>query len=212
MSIQTRSSKFIAIIIGVVLTLALLVATGWAWASGAFNPPPTSAQTTPHATAATAPPPTRVPAQDSSSQNESSPTQSPSPATAAQCEDLALEAAQIMTTWNARGDFNQTSSELRARHLMVPDRAAQVQAPERPATGSEWLTAAERHATSEPTLELNKAIESDPDHPTISVIATWRWKAPGHNDLVSPERRAFFFTCTEHNGQLKINDYTWQGL
>lgn len=123
-----------------------------------------------------------------------------------------MEAAEIMTTWNARKDFNQTASELRARHLMIPARAKQVQAPKRPVTGPEWLTAAERNATSKPTLELNKAIESDPDHPTISVIATWRWESPNHNDLVSDERRVFFYTCTRHNGQLKINDYTWSGM
>lgn len=212
MSIQTRSTKFIAIIIGVVLTLALLVAAGFAWATGAFGPPPTSAQTNPHATAATPPAASQRPTpQPSISASPSTAPASSSPAHT-QCEDLAMEAAEIMTTWNAREDFNQTASELRARHLMIPDRAAQVQAPERPATGSEWLTAAERHATSKPTLEPNKAIESDPDHPTISVIATWRWESPHHNDLVSSERRVFFFTCTQHKGQLKINDYTWQGL
>ncbi|ALD65342.1 hypothetical protein AFL94_17045 [Arthrobacter sp. LS16] len=65
-----------------------------------------------------------------------------------------------------------TAAELRARPLMTPERAKEVIAPERPATGVEWLTAAEKNATSKPTVKL---MTEHHEQDTIAVTATWQW-------------------------------------
>lgn len=89
----------------------------------------------------------------SSSGSESSHSQGHATEDPAKVE-LAKQAATIMTTWNPSKDFNRTAAELCARSLMTPERAKEVIAPERPATGVEWLTAAEKNATSKPTAKL----------------------------------------------------------
>lgn len=122
-------------------------------------------------------------------------------------EQVALEAARLMTTWTPAADLNRTAAELRARHLMTEPRAAQVIAPERPATGTEWLTAAEREATSVPTVELNKATELSEDG--ISVTATWTWDSPDDGDIPSErgtQPRIYYFEFTEDN---EIHDYSY---
>ncbi|GAA1677658.1 hypothetical protein GCM10010977_29140 [Citricoccus zhacaiensis] len=122
-------------------------------------------------------------------------------------QQIALEAARIMTTWTPDEDLNRTAAELRARTLMTKERAAAVIAPERPATGVEWLEAAERGATSVPNVELNYATESS--ETGVSVTATWTWNAPDGSDI--PEEpgtqpRRYYFEFTEEN---KIHDYSY---
>ncbi|QCU79616.1 hypothetical protein E7744_14970 (plasmid) [Citricoccus sp. SGAir0253] len=141
------------------------------------------------------------------------PTVTPSPAAATSApalterEGLALEAARIMTTWTPAEDHNRTAAEQRARHLMTSQRAKAVIAPERPATGSEWLEAAERGATSSPTVELNTATElSDTG---VSVTATWTWDSPDGSEIPTDpaiQPRIYFFEFTEDN---EIHDYTY---
>lgn len=124
-------------------------------------------------------------------------------------EAVAVEAATVMTTWDPNEDFNQTSAELRAADLMTDERADQIVAPERPATGTEWLEAADAGATSEPNVEINKGTESD----VVSVIATWVWiDSDGHVVSNPNERRAFYFDFEQVDGELLISDYQWESL
>lgn len=121
-------------------------------------------------------------------------------------EAMALDAAEIMTTWQAAEDFNQTVAEQRATHLMTDERAEAITLPDRPASGSEWREAAEREATSQPHAELMPYTEGD----SIAVHVTWRWTSPEHNPLSGGERR-FYFTFTEDDqGEPLIHDYTWE--
>lgn len=122
-------------------------------------------------------------------------------------QQIALEAARIMTTWTPAKDLNRTAAELRAQPLMTTDRAEAVIAPERPATGAEWLEAAERGATSVPTVELNHATELT--DAGVSVTATWSWDSPDGSDI--PEEpgtqpRRYHFEFTEEN---QIHDYSY---
>lgn len=124
-------------------------------------------------------------------------------------EAIALEAAEIMTTWDPNEDFNQTAAELRATDLMTDELADQITAPERPATGTEWLEAAEANATSDPTVEVNQGTESE----VVSVIATWTWTTPeGQTVFTADERRAFYFAFEEIDGEVLITDYSWESL
>lgn len=124
-------------------------------------------------------------------------------------EAVALEAATMMTSWDPNEDFNQTSAELRATELMTDERANQITAPERPATGTQWLEAAEAGATSEPRVEVNEGTESD----VISVIATWVWlDADGHVVSNPDDRRVFYFDFEHVDGELLIRDYQWESL
>ncbi|PRZ12080.1 hypothetical protein BCL67_1251, partial [Nesterenkonia sandarakina] len=72
-------------------------------------------------------------------------------------EELGMEVAEIMTTWDPNEDFNRTAAEMRAADLMTEELADSITAPERPATGAEWLDAAEAGATSQPTATPNRA-------------------------------------------------------
>ncbi|MGO2123718.1 hypothetical protein [Glutamicibacter arilaitensis] len=83
--------------------------------------------------------------------------------------ELAKQAATIMTAWNPNKDFNRTAAELRARRLMTSERAKEVIAPERPTTGVEWLTAAEKKATSKPTVKL---MTDHHEQDTVAVMST----------------------------------------
>lgn len=154
-------------------------------------------------TTTTEPTPTETPAE------EPEPTPDIDPDDRETLEALALEAATIMTTWDPNEDFNQTAAELRAADMMTEDRADQIVAPERPATGTEWLEAAQVEATSEPTVEVNQGTESE----VVSVIATWTWTDPeGQTVATSDERRAFYFAFEEIDGDILITDYSWESL
>lgn len=119
-------------------------------------------------------------------------------------QQTALEAARIMTTWNPSEDMTRTDAELRAKHLMSQDRAAAITAPQRPASGADWLAAAQAGATSSPTVEINHATEG----PGVSVTATWEWTTPDGQTLPATEenRRIYFFHFNDHG---QIDDYTY---
>lgn len=117
--------------------------------------------------------------------------------------ELAKQAATIMTTWNPAKDFNRTAAELRARPLMTPERAKEVIAPERPATGVEWLTAAEKNATSKPTVKL---MTEHHEQNTIAVTATWQWVTKGGESWAGEGKQTFFFSFTDKE-PYKIRDY-----
>lgn len=117
--------------------------------------------------------------------------------------ELAKQAATIMTTWNPTKDFNRTAAELRARPLMTPERAKEVIAPERPATGVEWLTAAEKNATSKPTVKL---MTEHHEQNTIAVTATWQWVTKGGESWAGGGKQTFFFSFTDKE-PYKIRDY-----
>jgi hypothetical protein len=90
---------------------------------------------------------------------------------------------------------------------MTAERAKAVTAPERPATGPEWLEAAERGATSVPTAELNHATELTDTG--VSVNATWIWDSPDGSDIPAEpgtQPRIYYFEFTEDN---HIHDYTY---
>lgn len=129
-----------------------------------------------------------------------------------QWEILAVEAAEIMTTWTPAEDFNQTEAEFRAAHLMTDERAEEITAPERPTTGTEWLQAQEAGATSEPRVKVNRATSNE----VVSVEATWEWVNPGGSSLSeSPQRRIFYFNFEEDpdDGEaFLISDYSWETI
>ncbi|MFF5794547.1 hypothetical protein ACFY5D_21095 [Paeniglutamicibacter sp. NPDC012692] len=120
---------------------------------------------------------------------------------------LALEAAKIMTTWNPAKDFNRTDAEMRARKLMTAERAKEVIAPERPATGEEWLNAAAKKATSQPTVKIETAHH---EQNSIAVNATWQWVTADGETWAGEGKTTFFFTFTD-KAPYQIRDYTASG-
>ncbi|WP_300345586.1 hypothetical protein [Nesterenkonia sp.] len=124
-------------------------------------------------------------------------------------EALAIEAAEIMTTWDPNEDFNQTEAELRAAHLMTDEMAESIIVPARPSTGPDWIEAAAAGATSRPSVEVNHATSDE----VISVEATWVWITDDGTVTSNPrERRIFFFSFTEIDGELLISDYSWESV
>ena len=117
--------------------------------------------------------------------------------------ELAKQAATIMTTWDPNKDFNRTAAERRARKLMTSERAKEVIAPERPATGVEWLNAAEEEATSKPTVKL---MTDHHEQDTVAVTATWQWVAKNGASWAGEGKQTFFFTFTDTE-PYKIRDY-----
>ncbi|WP_190264507.1 hypothetical protein [Glutamicibacter nicotianae] len=123
--------------------------------------------------------------------------------------ELAKQAATIMTIWNPNKDFNRTAAEMRARKLMTSGRAKEVIAPERPATGVEWLTAAEKKATSKPTVKL---MTEHHEQDTVAVTATWQWVTKDGESWAGEGKQTFFFTFTDTDTDTdtepyKIRDY-----
>ena len=180
------------------LTLAAGLVTGVAGCTPASTETETSSAP---AVAPTMASPT-APAPSSSGDNASSHSQSQATEDPAKVE-LAKQAATIMTTWNSTKDFNRTAAELRARPLMTPDRAKEVIAPKRPATGVEWLSAAEKNATSKPTVKL---MTEHHEQDTIAVTATWQWVTKDGESWAGEGKQTFFFTFTDTE-PYKIRDY-----
>ncbi|MGO3764469.1 hypothetical protein [Glutamicibacter arilaitensis] len=117
--------------------------------------------------------------------------------------ELAKQVATIMTTWDPNKDFNRTAAEMRARKLMTSERAKEVIAPERPATGVEWLTAAEKKATSKPTVKL---MTDHHEQDTVAVTVTWQWVTKDGESWAGEGKQTFFFTFTDTE-PYKIRDY-----
>lgn len=164
---------------------------------------PASTDTEPSATPTIASPSAPAPSStESSSGGESSDAHGQVTEDPAKIE-LAKQAATIMTTWDPNKDFNRTAAELRARKLMTPERAKEVIAPERPATGVEWLTAAEKKATSQPTVKL---MSEHHEQNTIAVTATWQWVTQDGESWAGDGKQTFFFTFTDSK-PYKIRDY-----
>lgn len=159
--------------------------------------------------------PTQQPAQSSAPATSApatatmapAPTSTSASATVTKQQALALEAARIMSTWDAAKDFNRTASEKRAAHLIRPDRAAAIEAPERPASGLDWQAAVKAKARSLPTVTLSKDMEGD----YTAVNASWQWQAEDGSTFIGTEKRVYYFTFTPGDDP-KINDYTYDEI
>ena len=138
--------------------------------------------------------------------DEDQPQTEPQPTQQTDFEAEALTAAELMTTWTPAEDFNRTDAELRATHLMTEELANSITAPERPATGQEWLDAAEANATSQPTVEVNNY--TDTEHGTVSVFASWEWIAESGETLPNEEQERIYYFAFNDQGQ--IHDYTYE--
>lgn len=143
---------------------------------------------------------------DDTSSSGDSVTEPSSTPTTQDVEATAVEAAEIMTTWTPHEDFNRTAAEQRAEHLMTDDRADQIVAPEREASGEGWRTAADQNATSRPSVQLNNQTETQDG--MVSVFASWQWITDDGEVLgTGPQERIYYFTFDD---QGKIHDYTYE--
>lgn len=190
-------------ILGAIVLVLAAAATSFALVLTAANDEPQDPSTT---AAAPSEEPTDEAAPDDSQPPAS---QAPDPAGADReaMEALAIEAAEIMTTWDSIEDLNATEAEERAADLMTKDRADRITVPERPNTSAEWNAAAEQKATSEPHVQINTGTEND----VVSVQAEWVWTTDeGHVVAHGEDRRIYYFEFTEEGGELQISDYTWE--
>ena len=154
-----------------------------------------------------------TPAPASASMSTSTPTPTPtagplSYAPASKAEEVAVEAARIMTTWKPAEDLDESASAPRAAHLMTPARAKKIIVSDRGTSTPEWVAAAEGHWTSEPDVAI--VPDSDPD--AIYVNVTWTWREPGGKTHDGQTRRQFVFQMTDDQENPQISDYTWQNL
>ena len=121
-------------------------------------------------------------------------------------EETALQAAEVMTTWKPAEDYNRTDAEIRAAEVMTEELANSIEAPQRPATGQEWTTAAEANATSHPTVEVNQYTDTQPG--TVSVFASWEWITESGETLPHEEQERIYYFAFNDQGQ--IHDYTYE--
>lgn len=119
---------------------------------------------------------------------------------------VALEAARIMSTWNPGKDATRTAAELRARHLMTEDRAAEVEEPERGSGGAEWIEAEQAGATSVPEVRWNDRADVD----GVAVVATWTWQKSDGTPLPTPAQQPVRFYVFQVSEDGKITDYEYQ--
>lgn len=150
-----------------------------------------------------------TPAPASMSTTTPTPTAGPlSYAPANKAEEVAVEAARIMTTWKPAEDLDESASAPRAAHLMTPARAKKIFVSDRGTSTPEWIAAAEGNWTSEP----NVTIVPDSDPNAIYVNVTWTWREPGGKTHDGHTRRMFVFQMTDDKKNPQISDYTWQNL
>lgn len=191
------------LLIGIILAVLIVAAGGVSYVlvqtSSTDDEPP--ADETSEATPEQQPSPAEEPTEDETDDDEAAQREA--------MEELALEATEIMVTWDPRVDFNQTEAEMRAGDLMTDELEDSITAPERPATGTEWLDAAEAGATSQPEVEINRATSDE----VISVMATWVWVTEDGDVVSNPEeRRAYYFNFETVDGELLVSDYSYETL
>ncbi|WP_145015774.1 hypothetical protein [Micrococcus luteus] len=152
-----------------------------------------------------------TPAPASASMSTTTPTPTAGPlsyAPANKAEEVAVEAARIMTTWKPAEDLDESASAPRAAHLMTPARAKKIFVSDRGTSTPEWIAAAEGNWTSEP----NVTIVPDSDPNAIYVNVTWTWREPEGKTHDGHTRRMFVFQMTDDKKNPQISDYTWQNL
>ncbi|MGW9717665.1 hypothetical protein ACUXMM_002244 [Micrococcus aloeverae] len=150
-----------------------------------------------------------TPAPATMSTSTPTPTAGPlSYAPASKAEEVAVEAARIMTTWKPAEDLDESASAPRAAHLMTPARAKKIIVSDRGTSTPEWVAAAEGNWTSEP----DAAIVPDSDPNAIYVNVTWTWREPGGKTHDGQTRRLFVFQMSDDQEKPQISDYTWQNL
>lgn len=189
------------------LTLLCVAALAGALLLWAFTRP----VATPEGQAAAATTPAAASASASMSTSTPTPTPTAGPlsyAPASKAEEVAVEAARIMTTWKPAEDLDESASAPRAAHLMTPARAKKIIVSDRGTSTPEWVAAAEGNWTSEPDVAI--VPDSDPD--TIYVNVTWAWREPGGKTHDGQTRRQFIFKMTDDEKNPQISDYTWQNL
>lgn len=195
---------FMALISLILLCVAALAGALLLWA---FTRPVATPEG--QAAAATTPAPASASASMSTSTPTPTPTAGPlSYAPASKAEEVAVEAARIMTTWKPAEDLDESASAPRAAHLMTPARAKKIIVSDRGTSTPEWVAAAEGNWTSEPDV----AIVPDSDPNAIYVNVTWTWREPGGKTHDGQTRRQFVFQMTDDKKNPQISDYTWQNL
>lgn|SRR5699024_4705451 len=192
MMTTNRKSYFIWLIVLVSLVVVGLLG-GVVWAVTAANSSEESEASTDNRTTAA----------------DATPPPSPNNIATQDEESLALEATEIMTTWTPSEDRTQTAAELRTSHLMTDELANRLQEPQRATGGDDWRQAQDTNATSQPTVEITEGTEAG----MVTVSARWQWvEGNGSNSWWPDERRAYHFTFTQENGELRIHDYTYETL
>lgn len=192
-------------IIGIIVAVLLLAAAGGAFAYVAVSSNEPAAQE-PEPTPEPEPSPSQVQPEPAEETLDEGQDEDPL-ADREAMEELGMEVAEIMTTWDPNEDFNRTAAEMRARDLMTEELADSITAPERPATGSEWLDAAAAGATSQPTVKPNRATSNE----VVSIEATWVWVNEAGDIIANPtERRLYFFNFEEgDDGELLVSDFNY---
>ena len=191
-------------IIAIIVAVLVLGAAGGAFAYVAASSNGPTAQE-PEATPE--PSPTQVQPEPAEETLDEGQDEDPLAADREAMEALGMEVAEIMTTWDPNEDFNRTAAEMRARDLMTEELAESITAPERPATGAEWLDAAAAGATSQPTVKPNRGTSNE----VVSIEATWVWVTEDGDVISNPtERRLYFFNFdTGDDGELLVSDFNY---
>ncbi|MBO0596962.1 hypothetical protein I2485_07010 [Nesterenkonia sp. E16_7] len=196
-------------IIAIIVAVLVLGAAGGAFAFDAVSSnEPTAEETTPAQTATPSPSAMQPEPPEETLDDGQDEGQDEDPlADREAMEELGMEVAEIMTTWDPNEDFNRTAAEMRAADLMTEELADSITAPERPATGAEWLDAAAAGATSQPTVKPNRATSNE----VVSIEATWVWVSENGDVVSNPtERRLFFFNFEQgDDGELAVSDYSY---
>lgn len=195
-------------IIAIIVAVLVLGAAGGAFAYVAVSSnEPAAEELGPAQTAPAEPSPSQIQPEPDEETLDEGQDEDPLAADREAMEELGMEVAEIMTTWDPNEDFNRTAAEMRARDLMTEELAESITAPERPATGTEWLDAAEAGATSQPSASPNRATSNE----VVSIEVTWVWVNEAGDVISNPtDRRLYFFNFeTTDDGELLVSDFNY---
>lgn len=173
-------------------------------------------------------------AQEQKAAQEAHATQPPTPTQATNhsgsqvdpAQAVALEAAQIMTSWDPRTDQSMMDAVRRASHLFTADLAARIDYSLPTAGGGLWHQMSEKKAVSISQVKVQEDLHDGEEHQqehepetrgnetsaAVTVLATWSWEAEDYRQQ-HDETRMFFFELTEEaEGRWKVAGYTYQDV
>lgn len=173
-------------------------------------------------------------AQEQNASQEAHAAQNPTPAQATKpagakddpAQAVALEAAQIMTSWDPGTDQSMMDAVRRASHLFTSKLAAQIDYSLPTTDAGVWNQMSDKKAVSISKVTVQEDLHDGEEHrqehepeargnaksAAVTVLATWSWETEGYRQL-HDETRMFFFELTEEpEGRWMVAGYNYQDV
>lgn len=139
-------------------------------------------------------------------------------------QEVALDAARIMTTWDPTEDESPMDSVRRASHLFMKDFADQINYSLPNTEAGLWSEMAAKNVVSVPQVKLQvdlhagepveheEANELAEGVVEVTVLATWTWKGENFTEKSDLTRMFFFGMKQDANQEWKATGYSFTDM